>query len=148
MMGQKTAQPKLYVSFPLDGTIPPNHLVRRLANVLDFGFVRGLTRRFYSHTGSAQWTPWSSSSCLSCAISLTSPVSGDFAKKRAEPGLEMVPRLRAGLAARSWNACDLAQAPGLGAATLTAALQGRSCRFGPYRRPRWPSLVRQPFRKR
>ena len=29
------------------------------------------------------------------------------------------------MAARGWNACDLAQLAGLSAATLTAALQGR-----------------------
>jgi transcriptional regulator with XRE-family HTH domain len=35
-------------------------------------------------------------------------------------------RLQREMAARGWNACDLAQAAGLSAATLTAALQGRS----------------------
>jgi transcriptional regulator with XRE-family HTH domain len=34
-------------------------------------------------------------------------------------------RLRHEMAARGWNACDLAQLAGLSAATLTAALQGR-----------------------
>ena len=34
-------------------------------------------------------------------------------------------RLQQEMAARGWNACDLAQAAGLSAATLTAALQGR-----------------------
>jgi len=34
-------------------------------------------------------------------------------------------RLQREMAARGWNACDLAQAAGLSAATLTVALQGR-----------------------
>jgi transcriptional regulator with XRE-family HTH domain len=35
-------------------------------------------------------------------------------------------RLRREMAARGWNACDLAELAGLSAATLTAALQGRA----------------------
>jgi transposase len=57
MMGRKTAQPKLYVSFSLDEAVPPNHLVRRLAAAVDFSFVRGLTRRLYSHTGQPSADP-------------------------------------------------------------------------------------------
>ena len=34
-------------------------------------------------------------------------------------------RLQREMAARGWNACDLAAAAGLSAATLSAALQGR-----------------------
>jgi transcriptional regulator with XRE-family HTH domain len=34
-------------------------------------------------------------------------------------------RLQREIAARGWNACDLADAAGLSAATLTAVLQGR-----------------------
>ncbi len=34
-------------------------------------------------------------------------------------------RLQREMAARGWNACDLAEVAGLSAATLTAALQGR-----------------------
>ena len=37
MMGQKTVEPKLYMSFSLDGAVPVNHLVRRLAAVVDVG---------------------------------------------------------------------------------------------------------------
>ncbi|PZR97987.1 MAG: hypothetical protein DLM67_06650 [Candidatus Nephthysia bennettiae] len=35
-------------------------------------------------------------------------------------------RLQREMAARGWNACDLAEEAGLSAATLTAALQGRA----------------------
>jgi hypothetical protein len=51
MMGQKTAQPKLYVSFSLDAAVPLDHILRKIAGCIDFSFVHGLTRRFYSHTG-------------------------------------------------------------------------------------------------
>jgi transposase len=51
MMGFKTVEPKLYFSFSLDQAVPATHLVRRLADVVDFGFVHSLVRRYYSHTG-------------------------------------------------------------------------------------------------
>lgn len=51
MMGRKVAEPKLYVSFSLDAQVPPNHLVRRLAQAVEFGFVHGLARRYYSEVG-------------------------------------------------------------------------------------------------
>ena len=37
--------------------MPVNHLVRRLAAVVDFDFVRGLVRREYSHTGQPSVDP-------------------------------------------------------------------------------------------
>ena len=57
MMGQKTAQPKLYYSFSLDAAVPRNHVVRRLAAAVDFSFVYGLVRRYYSHTGQPSVDP-------------------------------------------------------------------------------------------
>lgn len=57
MMGHKTVEPKLYMSFSLDAAVPVNHLVRRLASVVDFDFVRGLVRRDYSHTGQPSVDP-------------------------------------------------------------------------------------------
>jgi transposase len=45
------------MSFSLDGAVPVNHLVRRLAAVVDFDFVRGLVRREYSHTGQPSVDP-------------------------------------------------------------------------------------------
>ena len=57
MMGQKEVQPKLYLSFSLDGAVPQNHFVRRLAAAVDLGFVRGLTRHFYSRTGQPSVDP-------------------------------------------------------------------------------------------
>src|SRR5258708_15935301 len=57
MMGQKAVEPKLYLSFSLDATVPKNHLVRRLAAAVDFGFVRGLVRSHYSKTGQPSVDP-------------------------------------------------------------------------------------------
>lgn len=57
MMGQKTAQPKLYISFSLDQAVPANHFVRRLAAAIDFSFVHGLVSRHYSHTGKPSVDP-------------------------------------------------------------------------------------------
>jgi hypothetical protein len=57
MMGHKAIEPKLYLSFSLDAAVPANHLVRRLASVVDFHFVHGLVRRQYSHTGQPSVDP-------------------------------------------------------------------------------------------
>jgi transposase len=57
MMGTKLVEPKLYLSFSLDAAVPRNHLVRRLAAVVDFQFVRGLVRKHYSHTGQPSVDP-------------------------------------------------------------------------------------------
>ena len=51
MLGQKTFAPKLFYQFSLEERVPEEHLLRRVAAVVDFGFVRRLTARFYSHTG-------------------------------------------------------------------------------------------------
>src|SRR5579884_1124017 len=57
MMGEKAAEPKLYLSFSLDAHIPAGHLVRRLAAALDFEFVRPLVAKYYSHTGQPSVDP-------------------------------------------------------------------------------------------
>src|SRR2546427_3905878 len=57
MMGLKSAQPKLYYSFSLDAAVPKDHFLRRLDSVVDFSFVRGLTRQHYSHTGKPSVDP-------------------------------------------------------------------------------------------
>lgn len=51
MLGQKTFEPKVFYQFSLEERVPPEHLLRRVAAVVDFSFVRRLTARFYSHTG-------------------------------------------------------------------------------------------------
>ena len=51
MLGRKAFAPKLLYCFSLEAQIPEDHLLRRVAAVVDFSFVRRLTSRFYSHTG-------------------------------------------------------------------------------------------------
>lgn len=51
MLSRKIFQPKLFYQVSLEDRVPPDHLLRRVAAVVDFSFVRRLTARFYSHTG-------------------------------------------------------------------------------------------------
>ena len=57
MMGSKTFQPKGVYHLNLEERIPADHLVRQVAAVVDFAFVRRLTARFYSHTGKPSIDP-------------------------------------------------------------------------------------------
>lgn len=56
-MGTKTVEPKLHLNFSLDAAVPPSHIVRRLASAVDFGFVKGLVKQYYSHTGQPSVDP-------------------------------------------------------------------------------------------
>ncbi len=51
MMGTKTFRPKGVYHLNWDERIPADHLLRRVAEAVDFAFVRRQTARFYSHTG-------------------------------------------------------------------------------------------------
>jgi transposase len=51
MLGRKVFTPKLLYQFSLEAQVPEEHLLRRVAAAVDFGFVRRVTARFYSHTG-------------------------------------------------------------------------------------------------
>lgn len=57
MMGQRQFAPKLYYQLSLDNLVPQDHLLRRIAEALDFSFVRPLCRPFYSHTGQPSVDP-------------------------------------------------------------------------------------------
>ncbi len=57
MMGTKTFQPKGVYHLNLEERIPADHLLRRVAAVVDFAFVRRLTACFYSHTGKPSIDP-------------------------------------------------------------------------------------------
>ncbi len=57
MMGQKMFQPKGHYAFSLDDRVPADHLLRQVAAVVDFSFVRRLTARFYSHVGQPSVDP-------------------------------------------------------------------------------------------
>ena len=51
MLGEKRLVPKLVYRFTLEERVPAEHVLRRVAEAVDFSFVRRLTARFYSHTG-------------------------------------------------------------------------------------------------
>ena len=51
MMGEKTFTPKRVYELDWERRIPPDHLLRRVSEVVDFSFVRRLTAHYYSHTG-------------------------------------------------------------------------------------------------
>src|ERR671939_835713 len=57
MMGEKIFQPKGHYHLNLEERIPADHLLRQVAAVVDFSFVRRLTARFYSHTGKPSIDP-------------------------------------------------------------------------------------------
>src|SRR5713226_8115177 len=57
MMGSKAVEPKLFVSFDLDSHVPRNHILRRIAEAVDFGFVKELAKPYYSHTGQPSVDP-------------------------------------------------------------------------------------------
>lgn len=51
MRGDKQLSEKLFYSFSLDDAVPKEHVLRRLASVLDLGFVKQRTRDLYYHAG-------------------------------------------------------------------------------------------------
>lgn len=57
MMGRKAFTPKVLYRFSLEERVPPDHLLRRVAQAVDFAFVRRLTARFYSRTGQPSVDP-------------------------------------------------------------------------------------------
>jgi transposase len=56
-MGSKSTAPKLFLHFDLDAQVPRHHIVRRIAEAVDFSFVRELARPYYSHTGQPSVDP-------------------------------------------------------------------------------------------
>ncbi len=56
-MGQREFGPKLYYQFSLERLIPDDHLLRRIAERVDFSFIRRLCRPYYSHTGQPSVDP-------------------------------------------------------------------------------------------
>jgi transposase len=57
MMGYRRFAPKLYYQLSLDHLVPQNHLLRRIAEVMDFSFVYPMARPYYSHTGQPSVDP-------------------------------------------------------------------------------------------
>ncbi len=56
-MGQRPFQSKLYYQLSLERLVPQDHLLRRIAEAVDFSFVRPLCRPYYSHTGQPSIDP-------------------------------------------------------------------------------------------
>ena len=50
-MGRKNFQSKWFYNFSLEDRVPEDHLLRAVAEAVDFSFVRGVVRATYSHTG-------------------------------------------------------------------------------------------------
>ena len=57
MMGRHQFAPRLYYELSLEKLVPRNHLLRRIAAVIDFAFVYSLARPHYSHTGQPSIDP-------------------------------------------------------------------------------------------
>ena len=57
MMGERKFETKLYYNLSLDRLVPQDYLLRQIAATVDFSFVRGLCRLFYSHTGKPSVDP-------------------------------------------------------------------------------------------
>ena len=57
MMGHRRFAPKLYYQLSLDDLVPENHLLRCIAECLDFSFIYPLARPYYSHTGQPSVDP-------------------------------------------------------------------------------------------
>ena len=57
MMGKRIFAPKLYYQLSLDQLVPQNHLLRQIANAIDFSFVYPLAKSHYSHTGQPSVDP-------------------------------------------------------------------------------------------
>ncbi|HLF77336.1 MAG TPA: transposase [Dehalococcoidia bacterium] len=51
MMNDHQFDEKLYYNLSLTRLIPGDHLLRLIANAVDFSFIRRLCRPYYSHTG-------------------------------------------------------------------------------------------------
>lgn len=57
MMGKKERGEKLYYDFSLDDKVPQDHILRRIAEVVDFSFVHEIACPYYSHTGKPSVDP-------------------------------------------------------------------------------------------
>jgi len=51
MMDDHQFEEKLYYNLSLGRLIPEDHLLRQVAEAVDFAFIRPLCRPYYSHTG-------------------------------------------------------------------------------------------------
>jgi transposase len=57
MTGRRQFAPKLYYQLSLDQLVPRSHLLRQIAEAIDFSFIYSLARPYYSHTGQPSVDP-------------------------------------------------------------------------------------------
>jgi transposase len=57
MMGRHQHETKLYYQLSVDQLVPPHHLLRQIADHIDFSFVYRLARPYYSDTGQPSIDP-------------------------------------------------------------------------------------------
>ena len=57
MMGRHRFAVRIYYQLSLDDLVPKRHLLRRIADAMDFSFVYGLARPYYSYTGQTVHRP-------------------------------------------------------------------------------------------
>lgn len=57
MMGKRQFAPKLYYLLSLDQLVPQSHLLRQIAEAIDFSFIYSVAKRYYSHTGQPSVDP-------------------------------------------------------------------------------------------
>lgn len=57
MMGRHPQETKLYYQLSVDQLVPPQHLLRQIADHIDFSFVYQLARPYYSNTGQPSIDP-------------------------------------------------------------------------------------------
>ena len=57
MQGSKSLEGRLFYQITLESLVPADHLVRRLAKVVEFGWVRAATAEHYSNTGKPSIDP-------------------------------------------------------------------------------------------
>ena len=56
-MGTKVYQEKMFYNFSLSERVPQDHLLRKVAKVIDLNFVRKLVKPYYSYTGQPSIDP-------------------------------------------------------------------------------------------
>jgi hypothetical protein len=126
MLGRKKFRPKLFYQLSLEEYVPEDHLLRRVAAVVNFGFVSRLTARFYSHTGQPGIDP-----VVLFKMALLGYLYGITSERRlteetaAEPGLPLVRRLRPGRA--DTGSLGPVQSPHASGLPCTRPFSPRSC---------------------
>ena len=81
MMGEREFGTKLYYELSLDGLVPQDHLLRRIARAVDFAFVRRFADRSTAIPASHRSTLSSFSRCCSSVTSTASLRKGAWLRR-------------------------------------------------------------------